>query len=540
MTIDITTSTNNPPQPSIINDYNKKPNELYHRCFQNYYHSYEYLKPDPIYISSVEATVNHWQLRDLLKFDKSSNEVYFTKGKSISSLNVGDNSSKEYFNLGYLPRCFGHANDGTVVTGGLLTITPDFNLQNIPALASSSPSSMLSAKRTSKGLFSFYNPELNIEKTVRLGELINNDVAIYKESNSTYLSYVCNNDSFLYCVDINNNNMKVTNKINCEPNVCLNHVTRNPVHEKLLTVTGDCKSIFLVDPKSSNAVVKNIKTNHDSGFGTSYHENGYLFSTVFQDGSCVLYDLRNIKNDEPLITVKSTRPSHHSGAFRVCKFSPTNDVNDMLIISEHVGRIHVLDLRHLDYNNVDDHQVIVVPHALEQFSDCQKSQNPQVEELTKLKSTKHTPIDIYGAESFPASLVYDYDYVSNSNPKLFKEFVYVPPRSKKEHTPQKLNYQCEEKQPRNDHDMQYAYDNLDEGSLRPETRQESSYYTMHCDDSYQQAINHVHGETDICGIEFCSPDGGDLKVLIGCQKGGVLVWDVNGESRRSFGSWGYV
>lgn len=584
MTIESVGSAN--PVKTVSNGPFHKRNKLrtsYNQCFQNYYHSYGYLNPNPMYISNIRATINHWQLRDLMKFDAKTNSVYYTKDDSISRLNLLRESdsyeASPVLSLKYFPRCFNH-DDGVIVTGGLLTNASD--------LFSSKIQNLTTSRRTNKGLFSFHNSNTDVTETVRVGEMINNDVTVYSSSANTYQSYICNNDSNLYCLDINDSAIKVVNKINCEINTCLNNVVRNPVNEKILTVTGDSSSIFLVDPTSSSKTFKTISTGHDSGFGISYHPNGNLFSTVFQDGTCLLYDLRNIKNDEPLIEINSTRPGHQSGAFRVCKFSPENDLNDLLIISEHVGRVHVIDLRNLDYNNVNDHQVIVAPLALDQYSEF-KNKLHHHEDGKK----KFNPVNIYPDDvSFTAPLVYDYDYLTNVNPKLFMDFGYVPPppsqKSSKDYSPPpKFNLpqwtSTDSNQqsgnaaspassqrpsisqdpvevdddfgtnPDIDAHLQYVYESLDydlPSSNVPRTLSSASImqsgdsgnpHANYYKDAYQQTISHIYGEMELSGIEFCNPDNSNnSKILLGCQDAGILMWDINGVGRRSFGSFDYA
>lgn len=603
MTIDSSSSSNY--VKSISNEHFHKRNKLrstYNQCFQNYYHSYSYLNPNPVYISNVRATINHWQLRDLMKFDQETNSIYYTKDDSISCLKLnkegkghGSNdsfASSSMLNLKYFPRCFNHTN-GVIVTGGLLTNASD--------LFSSKIENLTTSRRTNKGLFSFYNSHLDVSKTVRVGEMINNDVTVYPSSSNSLESYICNNDSNLYCLDINNNDsIKVANKINCEINTCLNNVVRNPINHKILTVTGDSSSIFLVDPTSSSKTFKTISTGHDSGFGISYHPNGNLFSSVFQDGTCLLYDLRNIKKDEPLIEIKSTRPGHQSGAFRVCKFSPENDLNDLLIISEHVGRVHVIDLRNLNYDNVDDHQVIVAPLALDQYSEFKNRAgkvNTEEDEDEEEDKNKHQSINIYPNDiSFTAPLVYDYNYLANINPKLFMDFGYVPPPptqkpSKEYSPPPKFNYpqwnsndsnsnignsgisptsqrpsisqdpveidEDFDTNPDIDAHLQYVYESLDydvpsssniprstsniANSSNMQASDSGNPHASFYKDSYQQTISHIYGEMELSGIEFCNPNNSnDSKILLGCQDAGILMWDINGVGRRSFGSFDYV
>lgn len=629
--------------------------QQYNKCFQNYYHSYQYLMPNPVYVPHVRPSVNHWQLRDLLKFNDEKDLLYYTRDDSIYYYDLNNQYTKSYIRLNYYPRCFNHCKD-VLVTGGLLTSSSKLfslnldNLTSASSFASNTHGSMIPSKRIAKGLFSFYNPNLGISKTVKLGEMINNDVTIYPTSRNSFTSYVCNNDTHLYCLDINNSSIKVTSKINCEINTCLNNVVKNPKSNSILTATGDSSSIFLIDPNQPHKpIIKTIKSGHESGFGVAYHPNGVLFSAVFQDGICQIYDLRNLSNK--LIEIKSTRPGHQSGAFRVCKFSPENDMNDLLIISEHVGRVHLIDLRNLDYNNVDDHQVIVVPVGLDQFSDYKASiQNPHVlrkRQMTVEKfdhdsmkeSTQHIedvstahgddpiieddenegqsknrickprqkcPVDVYPNEtynpSFTAPIVYDYDYLTSINPKLFKDFAYVPPPppppppDHEYKLPPKLNYpqwgdhyDPTATEPSSSSSARVAPDPYvsPTSSARPSIigmpsttmepyptfpsaynvsrigsssssatgsgegrgsmiatslSQDSSYtYANYCDDSYQQCTNHIHGEMELLGIEFVDPKyTNNSKIIIGCQDAGILMWDINGVSRRSFGSFDYV
>lgn len=428
-------------------------NSRYNQCFMNYYHSHHYLHPNPKYIYQVKPSVNHWQLRDLIHYIDGN--IYYTKNDSIRALNLNNYQSYNHLSLNYFPRCFAVAPSGITVTGGLLTSTSNNISKNIESL---SLDSFNGNSKVSKGLFSFYNPLLDISKTVRIGEVINNDVKIYESSASSYNAYICNNDSYLYCTNISNNDsITITNKINCEINTCLNNVVKNPQNDKLLTVTGDSKSIFMVDPTSNSPITNVIKSNHDSGFGIAYHPNGQIFSAVFQDGSCLLYDIRNLSRH--LLEIKSTRHGHQLGAFRVCKFSPANDMNDLLIISEHVGRVHLIDLRLTNQENVNKHQVIVVPYALEQHADyvndqvnCYNNDDNDTgnekegrirKSKTKLSNSskainsndsqpeQHITIDVFedridNYPSFTAPLVYDYEYLTE-NPRIFKDFNYVPP-----------------------------------------------------------------------------------------------------------------
>lgn len=477
----------------------------YNKCFQNYYHCYQYLKPNCQYVTSVKPSVNHWQLRDLLKFNQSNNQVYYTKDDAIYSCDLDSFNVNEYIKFNYYPRCFDHVDD-YIVTGGLLTTSSkmfSLNLQNLTydspnATTNTSGSinyynnntinslSSASIRRVSKGLFSFYNPELKQLNTVKVGEMINNDVTLYKSSNNHFQSYICNNDTFLYCLDINQSEFKCLNKINCEPNTSLNNVVKNPQSEKILTATGDSSLIFLIDP-TMGKVVKTIDSKQDSGFTCAYHSSGMVFNTVHQNGVSLIYDLRMMKD---VVQIHSTRPGHQSGAFRAAKFS--NDLNDLLIISEHVGRVHIIDLRKL--NNVDDHQVIVLPAALNEYIDNDEADpDKQREQL-----------------EFNKPLVYDYLYAKNN--KLFNT---------SQHSSS----------------LMLSTSSSSSSTSTSSAMVNISYSpTSRCEDLYQQSSRHLHGELELLGIEFTD----DSKILIGCQDSGMLVWDVNSIARRSIGSCDFV
>jgi len=615
----------------------------YNKCFQNYYHSSNFLKPNPIYIPNINTSVNHWQLRNLTKYNRHDNVLYYTKEDSVHLYDLSQAFTKKVLKLNYFPRCFDN-HEGLIATGGLLTSSSKLFSLDLDNLTSKdlSGSSSSTTRAVAKGLFSFYNPESSILHTVKLGEMINNDVSLNKVANHQYQALLCNNDANLYCVDINNNSsLTMTNKINCENYTCLNSSVKNP-RNSLITAVGDSSLIFIIDPNSgSSPIVKTIDSQYDGGFGISYHPNGYLFSTVFQDGVCQLYDLRNL--NAPLKQFNSTRKKHQLGAFRVCKISQQNDFNDLLIIAEHVGRVHLIDLKTFD------RQVIVVPAALDQFANYKESlmkrsegedgsrhmMEDEYDEEEEFEAK--SPLNIYSENlSFTAPLVYDYDYLTNINSRLFNDVSYVPPmnppdlhgealklntpdwsssrnnslvlhpeqqdycptstaspRTSIHHpnqvqaNPQSPNYRRFSSNPPPpptttttstsrpsvsydvdiDSQLNEIYLNYNHTTARRNTTTtttlanassgssppsftssatplstSSSYmYLTYCDDLYQQHTNHQHGEMELLGIEFVNDDvTGDLKIVVGCQDAGVLMWDVNAVTRRSIGSFDFV
>lgn len=477
--------------------------EPYSQCFQNYYHAYQYLQPTPLYLPNVRLSVNHWQLRDLVQIDPHLGTLYHTCDDAVRELSPLSRRARQarladYARFPFFPRCFNHAEGGMIVAGSVLTLSSRAFSMAVPSLFGDR-----SARRPQKGLFSVFTPEMPEPLTYKLGEMINNAVAVYRDLGGGYTSYVCNNDTNLYTVDIGSSGVCANRKITCEANVSLNNARLSP-DGKVVAVTGDASSLYLVDPAAPLAV-RSVKTGRGSGFGISFHSNGVTMAASFEDGVCLLYDMRNMH--VPLHEVRSTRPGHQAGAFRCCKFLDSF-VQDLLVVLEHAGRVHLVDLRNL---TSDSQQVLVFPFALDQYGRCQAGTSRKgIREDAEADATPtgathddmvpeplkddhpvtHRRLDIYGENPFPVPLVYDYSYLADTNPKLFKDFEYEPAG---DDSPRVLRF-------------------------------------VH--DSYQQAVNHAHGEMELAGLDWFED-----QLYIGCDDGGVLCWDINVRARRSFGGY---
>lgn len=502
-----------------------------------------------------------------MKIDSQTGSVYHCFRDLIRVLSLNGRGmkpirSRTYLTLPYFARCFNHALGGLFVTGGLDNSLAKLFSMKIPNLTGLSGS-----RRKHDGLFSVYSPAMASELTYHLGEMINNAVTIYPDANSTasYTSYVCNNDSSLYLVSISDSGIRLNRSIICEPNVSLNKVMQSP-DRSFLATTGDSGSIFLIDPSLPKATIESIRTNNDLGFGLSFHPDQHTLASAFQNGSCLLYDLR--KPSRPYHEIKSTRPNQQSGAFRSCKFlsSPTQD---LLAILEHVGRVHLIDLRNLEKSN---HQVVVFPLALDQFSryktrmrrlsdQSDKLLNPntsvgkegRLEDLDFLidgdepDHLVHPRWEIFGdaPSQFTAPLVYDFDYLTGENPQLFKCFKYEPPSfpqvnsnnvsdelSTKSSVSMELESEVGSETPLN------AFSDDSTSTASTSTSQisnETQRLRRHFHDSYMQSGNHVNGEMQLSGFDWY-----ENLLIIGSEDGGLSEWDVNVRGRRSFGSFSYA
>lgn len=507
-----------------------------YRCFQNYYHGHHIFDPDPMYICGTNITLKHWQLKDLIQIDHTTGSLYYTSDESIRIMLLKNArhreqpfiKSREAFSLPYSPQCFNHAPGGMVVTGGISTV---LEKAYSSSLASLMPD--FGGGRASKGLFSVYSPSMQEELSFRLGDMINNAVTIYPEA-SGYKSFVCNNDLHLYMVDILNHGVRGEQKVVCEENISLNNVLQAP-NGRDLAVTGDSGNMYVVDPRAPECI-QTLVTGHDSGFGLSFHANGSILAGSFQDGTCLLYDLRNVQ--QPLRVIKSSRPGNQSGAFRCCKFLQTS-AQDMLAISEDVGRVHVVDYKNL---SEDSHQVIVFPHALDQFAKYTLADTAADEascgslELSLssssasdiLEPTLHCMVDIYDdANYFNAPLVYDYDYVTNVSPKLFKDFIFEPL------DPKNQNASADGARARIGYPSYRARTHAVQEDCTDHER--LVQYQRYYHELYQQSMNHICGEMKISGIDWH-----DNLLFVGGLDGGVLRCDINVRARRSFGSFSYA
>lgn len=520
--------------------------EPYNQCFQNYYHAYQCLQPTPQYITGVRSSVNHWQLRDLVQIDPCLGTLYHTNDDAIRELSPlsrrqGPPQSADYARFPFFPRCFGHAEGGVVVAGSVITSSSKaFSMAIGTLFGNHAP-----LRRPQKGLFSVFTPEMAEPLTYKVGEMINNATALYHRPGGGYSAFVCNNDANLYTVDISTRGVHADRKVMCETNSSLNNARLLP-DGKLLAVTGDSLLFFMVDAQLPQPVVQRVKTGHGSGFGLLFHSNEVTVAVACEDGLCLLYDMRNI--DLPFHEVKLTRAGHQAGAFRCCKFL-NSPVHDLLVVLEHAGRVHLVDLRHL---NSDHQQVIVFPFALNQYGNYVEAhgaagphsvpaptapdagpRDPGPSPCAHARSsTFHGRIDVYPhAQPFTAPLVYDYSYLTSKNPKLFKDFEYEPPRATEkcarwDTVPEGDNLPAEAPGGPLSLEVAAGYASRLAGSLLSPRR---------VFDSYQQSVNHTHGEMELSGLDWFED-----QLYIGCDDGGVLCWDINVRARRSFGGYSVV
>ncbi|CAI4618402.1 BDC_1c_G0036620.mRNA.1.CDS.1 [Saccharomyces cerevisiae] len=337
---------------------------------------------------------------------KNSTEKTSTKGSRTRGSYISKNlhvPSEKLVEFNFKPRCFTELN-GLTVCGGLIgsddkgfpsnwnRLAQDANISlpppsqpiNISKNISFPINSHYSNPNIWKGIVEFYNQETDTMMTFTLGQFINNCVTLYDRASTQFDLFACNNDGHLYQCDISNRDVTLVKRY-ADLKFPLNNASLS--HDgQTMVVSGDSNKFAVYNQNeltnqfslhydnhpswgsSANRVrriprfalsdeseyIENIyeAPNSDHGFHNCFSENDLQFATVFQNGTCAIYDIRNMAT--PMAEISSTRPHSHNGAFRVCRFS--YGLDDLLFISEHQGRVHVVDTR-----NYVNHQVIVIP-----------------------------------------------------------------------------------------------------------------------------------------------------------------------------------
>lgn len=409
------------------------------------------------------------------------------------------------YKLDFNPRCFSEI-DGKFVSGSLVTAanaTSNVGILNNLSAANIGPN--IGNGSNWRGLFSFFNRETQDSLTIRLGSYINNSVTINKVANGQYSSYVCNNDMSLYNTEISNSRISVLDSISLD--FPLNNSILSDDHKNLIAV-GDCSNIYLLHPQQegSHRLTNDntIETNCDSGFSTSFDSSGLHFATCFQDGTCLIYDLRNYSKG-PMKQIYSTRKNTASGAFRCAKYSRGTD--DLLVISEHVGRVHVIDTR--DFNN---HQVIMLP----------MNSAPTIS-TRGISSSSSNLNEIENNSNFTPKIlnyndVLDYEGTFNPNNGFYNRNNYNSRSLNNFNVLMALNQETN------------SSSDSDSDTIDTDLR---NMYPSTSNTMVSSEFDYT--DNDISGVDWYEDDSGS-HIIIGYDRG-LINWDIDSWSRRSFPSF---
>ncbi|ONH69361.1 hypothetical protein BON22_0511 [Cyberlindnera fabianii] len=449
----------------------------------------------------AKITVNHWQLRDLVQpSSRDTNEILYTHESAIKMTDRSTGKMSTTCELDFHPRCFKEAHDKIVSGGVISSVNANNSNSHMNRSFSNIGDGQSGQGSTWRGLFSFYNRETQESMSIRLGSYINNNASISKIGNSEYSSFVCNNDMSIYNTLITPSSIVVNSSLPLD--FPLNHSDLSD-DRKNLVVVGDSSNIVFLHPgqEDSTRIHRDqvIETGCDSGFSTSFDQSGLHFASCFQDGTCLIYDTRNVSAG-PMDRIYSTRRNSSSGALRCVKYSRGTD--DLLLISEHVGRVHVVDTR--DFNN---HQVIVLPFntyhrprsgrgTTEDHMDTQTGAlAARVMEYSDILSLEHS--DVSG-NSYASRNLNNFGLLN----AMDSEALY-------------------------DSDMEE--DAVADHSFN-RTRESGASF----DSAYSEGSEYVY-DKEICGVDWFEDREGS-HVIIGHETG-LLSWNIDTWSRRTFPSF---
>ncbi|VEU22884.1 DEKNAAC103979 [Brettanomyces naardenensis] len=393
-----------------------------------------------------------------------------------------------------------------------------------------------------KGLFGVHVSETGYTENGHIGTLINNCVTVNKVSNSSYRSLVCNNDQNLYVVDILNRGDGLSPEFSVNMGVALNHASMSPDLKTIVTV-GDSSRIFLMHPQENIRDITNrevLSTQSDCGFSTSWSDSGFQFSSCFQEGVNFIYDVRNLA--KPMHEIFSTRRQSQNGAFRVCKYSGGTD--DLLFISEHQGRVHIVDTR--DFMT---HQVVMLPKQLYDYDDGYYNQ-PIVKDYQDV-------CDVQGELGYLSSsrrFIAGVDVARLHNSKFFSYTA--------ENCPKRYPVEQTTETGSSSHSEQSVYDPLiystylrgmatgtvaassstSSSSPSPSTGQNSDSSSAESDklrSPLTDPFYYLDSELEICGLEILGNSqyrDGRRSLVIGSEDG-MIHWDIDSWKRRCFPSY---
>ncbi|KAK9467001.1 WD40-repeat-containing domain protein [Lipomyces arxii] len=319
----------------------------------------------------ARVTIKHWQLRDLICNTTNSHEVLYVSERSVRSMDTESGKTTLVSEFAFEPRCLASAY-GFVAVGGVqrgqLGITHRRSESDFEEEAQSSIS------------------------VFELGGYINNSITLFSPGASSVLALICNNDHTLRMLDLSDSSYTILDSLQLP--VPLNHASISPDH-KTVIACGDSAQLFMFHPEEPHGAAyesmvgtrvdgpvamkwkhqATLSTSADAGFSTAFTPSGVLFAVASQDGLASIYDSRYLSTSthmslpsfhsaytsnrnmpKPLKYIESTRPHEGAGAFRCLKFS--TGAEDLLLITEQAGRVHVVDARRLE-----DRQILDIPHA---------------------------------------------------------------------------------------------------------------------------------------------------------------------------------
>ncbi|KAK9371841.1 uncharacterized protein V1513DRAFT_454299 [Lipomyces chichibuensis] len=314
----------------------------------------------------ARVTIKHWQLRDLVCKTGNLREVLYVSERAVKTIDTDTGKTAQCAEFSFEPRCLASA-FGIVAAGGV--------------------------QRGQLGI-TYRRPKEDADNgadlpvtMIELGGYINNSITLFKPGSASVSALVCNNDHTLRILDINGSSSTVIDTLQLP--VPLNHASISP-DRKSIIACGDSAHLFVFHPEERKRSIEasaepttcvdslspvkwtrtaTLATSSDAGFSTAFAPSGVLFAVASQDGLASIYDSRYLSGSssntslstrnapKPLRHIESTRPHENAGAFRCLKFS--TGAEDLLLLSEQAGRVHVVDTRRFE-----DRQILDIPSTV--------------------------------------------------------------------------------------------------------------------------------------------------------------------------------
>ncbi|KAI7835493.1 hypothetical protein COHA_010610 [Chlorella ohadii] len=255
------------------------------------------------------ATIQHWQLRDLVHCPAKDNEVFCVYRHRTLRHDLASGKTDVAQELSFEPTSMTVAH-GFVAAGG----------QN----------SQLDARRLGGG---------EVVYKGHCGGSVNNALHIGRDASQQLRLFVCNNDDTIKVYGLSGGTLATV--LRCP--VAINYCALSPSGRHLVCV-GDNRHTYLYQATPAAYRQCGVFTEaSDAGMCCAWSASGSMFASASQDGSVAVWDHRSSSLVANFFTPL---------ACRNVKFSPAP--LDLLAFAEHRSRCHLVDCRMWDRQQVLD------------------------------------------------------------------------------------------------------------------------------------------------------------------------------------------
>lgn len=184
-----------------------------------------------------------------------------------------------------------------------------------------------------------------VAKNTDTGKILHNNRITFDENAITNAIDVfdnqvmaSNNDSYIRCFDL-----ETWKRVNAFLfNAPVNHATRQPAG-KIVCAVGDDKLVQMLDGDSGDRIAE-LRGHDDFSFATAWHPDGTIFATGSQDGTCRVWDVRNMSQSLRIIGART-------GPVRSVRFSADKRY---MGIAEQKDFVHVYDAKNGLYDTAQE------------------------------------------------------------------------------------------------------------------------------------------------------------------------------------------